>query len=748
MSVLATVEGPYASTDIRAVLLNDAATPVNHTYLFRLPPASLISNFSLRVDGVTYYADVLEKATAQEKYNSSVDEGKTAGLVASCGDDVFAYSVSLAAGEQVELGLRFEQVLLKANCLFKYELDPSVDTSPTTVGHFEYYLDVNATTDVLGVSTEGYDGMLGSSTTGNHVVAWMDEDDLVLDETLKVGWRTGPTPFQGAMHFGDWNGTGYFVHIFEPDPSSVSSERLPKDFIFVMDRSGSMSGTKLHQSKEALDHIYSSLGADDRFSLVIFNDDPLSYSDELLQASEEEVDDVLEYIDTISATGCTDIHSAVIKALRIFEAAEDPVPILVLLSDGLANSGLYERSAFREDVRKGNDVGAAIYCIALGSDADSTFLEKLSLENNGSFIWVGEADDTVATIADFVSSFSAPLLAELDFGYAPNVTDVYPAKVRAHYIGTEVLVTGRYQPCTPRLAATVHGRGPGGEFSRTDWFDVPVPGCESWVPRAWAYRRIMALEDRMKWNGTDNATVREVIDLAVEFHFVTGRTSLFLELPDDLKAHYASDLGGTTGQSGGVADGQGQGNGMGGCSGPSSPITPSYGSSPPINGVPYVPPASDGSQGTPLNPPGTTPPDQSSTDPAALPSDTPAPTSPAKATATAKRDIDRDTPWPFDEPEVAAPVTPEPPAAPVPVDTGAVVTGAVVTGPVVTKAGELPCSLVLPWADGERGEAGGDGADAPSATAAMWLAAGPLTVMTALGLSALAFRARMRCKGS
>jgi len=747
MSVVATVEGPYASTDITAVLLNNGSSPVNHTYRFKLPPASLISNFSLCADGTVYYADVLEKTTAQERYNASVENGTTAGLVASCGDDVFAYSVSLAAGEQVELALRFEQVLLKANCVYWYTLDPSVDKYPTTVGHFEFDLEVNATTDVLGVATEGYDGMLENTTTGDrHVSACMEADNLTLDELLSVGWRTGPTPFQGVMHFGDWNGTGHFVHIFEPDPSSVSSERLPKDFIFVMDRSGSMSGKKLQQSKEALGHIYKSLGGDDRFSLVIFDDKVDVYSDELLTASEEEVAAVLDYIDGIDDRGCTDIHSAVIEALRIFESTEDPVPIMVLLTDGQANTGLYERSEFRQDVRKENKVGAAIYCIAIGNDADCTFLEKLALENNGSYIWVTESDDTVETIADFVSSFSAPLLAELDFSYAPNTTDVYPAKVRAHYIGTEVLVTGRYQLGTPMLTATVQGRGPNGDYSRTDFFDVPVPAYESWVPRAWAYRRIMALEDRMKWNGTDNATVREVIDLAVEFHFVTGRTSLFLELPDDLKTRYSSGPGelpdgdGSEGSSGGSGNAPGQGYGQGSGSAPYNSGGSTYGNPPPSNGVPHGPPASDNDQGTPQTPANTTDPDQNTTDPAPLPSHTPAPGSPNKATATAKRDIDRDTPWPYTKAETVLYVTPEPPVAPFEVGMGEV--------EVVAEGDELPYSLVLPWADGERGEAGGGASDAPSAVAAAWFAAGPLLALTAIGISALAIRVRTRYKGS
>ena len=85
-------------------------------------------------------------------------------------------------------------------------------------------------------------------------------------------------------------------------------------------------------------------------------------------------------------------------------------------------------------------------------------------------------------------------------------------------------------------------------------------------------------------------------------------------------------------------------------------------------------------------------------------------------------------------------VTPEPPVAPFEVGMGEV--------EVVAEGDGLPYSLVLPWVDGERGEAGGGASDAPSAVAAAWFAAGPLLALTAIGISALAIRVRTRYKGS
>ena len=60
---------------------------------------------------------------------------------------------------------------------------------------------------------------------------------------------------------------GYFIHFFAP--SSLPS--LPKHVVFVLDTSGSMEGTKLEQTKQAMDSILDQLHADDLFSVIEFS---------------------------------------------------------------------------------------------------------------------------------------------------------------------------------------------------------------------------------------------------------------------------------------------------------------------------------------------------------------------------------------------------------------------------------------------------------------------------------------------
>ncbi|MCK5253837.1 MAG: VWA domain-containing protein, partial [Thermoplasmata archaeon] len=532
----------YAVTDVERVLYNPSNKAIDHTFMFNIPRDAMISNFSIEVENLIYYADVLDKEVAKEKYQKAVDEGRNAGLVASLGNQTFAYKVSIRASEEMTATIRYEQVLLKVNGWHTYGLPLVSGSDPYEVGTFDVDITIDSPSDIDEIKTKGYDDTLRTSVPeSDRARVTLTGKDFTADDDLEVRWRTIGGASEGKMYFGKFDGMGYFVHIFDPDPVNFGDDRVSKDFIFILDKSGSMRNVKFDQATTALDHIYGSLIKDDRFSFVWFNGDSSIYSNKLLRANRENVDDVRNYIDDLAAGGSTNIHAGVIDALDIFKAAGDTVPIVVLLTDGKANTGLYERSSFREDVRTMNTVDASIYCIALGNRAEWTFVEALALENDGRAIWVLEHEDVVTEISDFVRSFSSPLLAQLSFDYGPSVVDVHPSQVPAHYEGTEVLVTGRFPIDTGKVPMSLDAISADGTFLIQAEFSIDDGHGGDFVPRFWAYQRIKELQDHMKYNGTDNDTVDEIVQLGIDFHFATDHTSLFVELPEEILERFYGD---------------------------------------------------------------------------------------------------------------------------------------------------------------------------------------------------------------
>ena len=129
----------------------------------------------------------------------------------------------------------------------------------------------------------------------------------------------------------------YFLHQFAP-PSWIAPSTL--SVVFVIDRSGSMSGQKMVQAIAALQTIVGSLRSSDRFGIVSFSGDMTPFRDEMVFASASEVAAAKSWAGGISAGGGTNISGAMSAAGRIISTRKPlangspDTAVVVLLTDG------------------------------------------------------------------------------------------------------------------------------------------------------------------------------------------------------------------------------------------------------------------------------------------------------------------------------------------------------------------------------------------------------------------------------
>jgi hypothetical protein len=100
---------------------------------------------------------------------------------------------------------------------------------------------------------------------------------------------------------------------------------------------------------------------------------------------------------------------------------EKPEPIIVFLTDGEPTVGEVQPNEIQatvKDLNFGPEV--SIFSLALGDDADFSFLNKLSLRNSGFARKIYEASDTALQLRDFYREVASPLLANVTFSYQPE----------------------------------------------------------------------------------------------------------------------------------------------------------------------------------------------------------------------------------------------------------------------------------------------------------------------------------------
>lgn len=163
-------------------------------------------------------------------------------------------------------------------------------------------------------------------------------------------------------------------------------------------------------------------------------------------ASEENIKKAEGVVDQLKAYGGTDIDSALKTGLQIVKKNHEDKkhqPIIVFLTDGEATVGITDTDKITRTVSELNTGKTPIFSLSFGDGADREFLQKISLKNQGFARHIYEAADASLQLQEFYKQISSPLLSNVTFKYASNVTELTRTEFPILFHGRELVVSGQ-----------------------------------------------------------------------------------------------------------------------------------------------------------------------------------------------------------------------------------------------------------------------------------------------------------------
>ncbi|XP_067171174.1 inter-alpha-trypsin inhibitor heavy chain H6 [Apteryx mantelli] len=569
-AVHSTIVSRYASTWVRCTLRNPHASPREATFDLDLPAAAFVSNFTITANGKAYVAEVKEKQQAQKLYEEARQRGKTAAHVGTREREMerFRVSASVAAGSTVAFELRYEELLQRR------------------LGHYQHAVSVRPGQVVPGLSVElsiaeraglGFVRVLPLRTSRLLTNALQGEaappPSASVEKGTHCAWvRFAPSPeeqaaFSSAGIAGDFvvqydvarqdiagdvqMYDGYFVHFFAPG----GLPPIQKEIVFVIDVSGSMTGTKMKQTKVAMRAILRELRAHDCFNIVAFSEGiSVWQADGSVPATAPHVHSATRFVDSLQAEGWTDINRALLTAASVLnrsraaEPGHGRIPLLVFLTDGEATAGVTAGARILANTRRALAGAVSLFGLAFGADADYGLLRRLALENRGAARRIYEDADAALQLAGFYEEIGSPLLHDVQLSYPGQAAHHLTRSLFPNYFqGSELVVAGQVPPGAARLRVRATGRGQEGQLhlggeTAANATELP-PSCAlppmligAFVRRLWAYFTIQdLLRARFHANNTDarRLLAAQATNLSLEYHFVTPVTSLVVVTPEE-----------------------------------------------------------------------------------------------------------------------------------------------------------------------------------------------------------------------
>lgn len=537
VEVVASTAEQAATTTLRLTVFNHGNQMAEAQVLLPVPEGAAVGTFVLEGLGEDGIAKIMPADEARKIYNQIVASMKDPALLEFVGTSLVRSSVFPvpANGEQTvsltydhtleSVGDRVEYVLPRSAELMlqgaPWSFALTIDGSRPIATVYSPTHDIgteklNATSVKVSVGPEAFSGTPGSMRVG-----W-------LREPLEAGMLAS-----SFLAYPDADGGGYFMLVAGPPALEGDREAVKREVTLVIDKSGSMRGEKIVQAREAAIQVISGLNEGEYFNVIAYSDTINKLSEKAVQKTTQSEAEAIAFIKGISAVGGTNIHDALVSAMRT-EPAEGVLPMVIFLTDGLPTVGITQETAIREAVAKGNKHERRVFGFGVGYDVNAPLLTAVSRETRGAPTFVLPQEDVEVKVGQVFRRLTGPVLASptLKPGTASRVKDMLPGELPDIFEGDQLIVLGRYTDQDKALNFTLSGQGSAGERTFGMSFDPKRASVEhSFVPRLWAQRRIAQLVDAVRQAGADgkggvsDELVEEIVALSTRWGILTEYTS-------------------------------------------------------------------------------------------------------------------------------------------------------------------------------------------------------------------------------
>ena len=351
---------------------------------------------------------------------------------------------------------------------------------------------------------------------------WAGRDDFRLCYVA----ADGDLGLRLLAHRPDANDNGYFLLMGNPTGSVEQRPALPKDVLFVLDTSGSMRGEKVEQARAAVEYCLDHLHAGDRFNIITFGTEVASFRPKAVDRAPAHVAAARAFVDAAVARGRTNISGALARGLA-GEADDGRLRIMIFLTDGTPTAGEIVPEKIVAAACEQNAAGTRVFVMGVGHDVNAHLLDQLAERTDGSSEYVGPDEEIDVKIAALYDRLSHPVLDDVKLAFGTlRPTAVFPAKLPALFLGTEIMVAGRYRT-GGKHTMTVSGSLAGKPVQYTCTAVLPdrTSGeANEFVAPLWAARKIGFLLREIRLHGENKELIEEIVRLSTKFGIVTEYT--------------------------------------------------------------------------------------------------------------------------------------------------------------------------------------------------------------------------------
>jgi len=535
------LQDQVAKVQVSQSFVNTGSQQMEVSFIFPLPQDGAIDQLTFLVDGKEFPGKLLKAEDARRIYEETVRRNRDPALLEWLGTGMFQTSVfPVPPGAERKVTLSYSQLCRRDRGLtdFLFPLSTAKYTSQP-VEKLNVQVNITSGTEIKNVYSPTHSVSVDRS--GGHATIKYTAENTIPGQDFRLFYDVGSDVLGTSVvsYRSCDTEDGYFLMLATPDVKADSADIPAKTVVFVVDRSGSMSGEKIEQAKGALKFVLNNLREGDMFNIVAYDTGVESFRPELEKFNDENRKAALGFVEGIYAGGSTNISGALETALGQLKDSTRP-SYVVFLTDGLPTVGETNEMKIVEMAKAANNVRARVLAFGVGYDVNSRMLDRLVRENFGQSEYVRPDEDIEGRVAALYNRIKSPVMTDVKVafdvdGIKPEdggaVNRVYPREVYDLFAGEQIVLVGRYKK-SGAAKVTIRGKVQGSERS----FDFPAEFTAvskddsfGFVEKLWAMRRIGEIIDELDLKGQNQELVQELVALATQHGVLTPYTSFLAD---------------------------------------------------------------------------------------------------------------------------------------------------------------------------------------------------------------------------
>ena len=543
-SVQAVINGVIADVKVTQQYANMGTKPINARYVFPASTQAAVHGMRMTVGDDMVVARIKERQAAKKTFEKAKSSGQSASLLEQQRPNVFSMAVAnIMPGEDITIELHYSELLVpeagKYAFVYPTVVGPRYSTIPEAGAddHHQWVQNPYLTSDQKPTSHFAMQVVLAAGLPLQQVacnthaidVAWDSEAQArikLADSDTHGGNRdfilnyrlTGDQIHSGLMLY-EGDQENFFTLMVQP-PERVATEAIPaREYIFVVDVSGSMHGFPLDTAKSLLEQLIGSLRPTDTFNVILFAGAANVLAPQSLPADPSNIKAALTHIDQQQGGGGTELYRAIQKGLEL-PRSEGQSRTMVVVTDGYIAAEKEVFGLIADNLNQSN-----LFAFGIGSSVNRYLIEGLARAGQGEPFVVTEPQSAPAAAQRFKAYIQAPLLTgiELDFdGF--DAYDIEPKVIADLFAQRPLVICGKWRN-RPEGAIALRGITGNGVYEQK--FTVSphiVSKSTSALPYLWARTRLAWLTDFAP-RQEDTDTRKAVTQLGLTYNLLTAYTS-------------------------------------------------------------------------------------------------------------------------------------------------------------------------------------------------------------------------------